>query len=124
MLSKIFDILDNEIREDEIKDLIDKFMLMDDCLYNEEFNNDDNTEKEIFKENSPTYNLNLNDIKNPNQKLNINDMTHQNKTKNDILNLVPLDNKIFLEMYLNNFEQKTPDLIKLPNLFVLYDKIK
>lgn len=124
MLSKIFDILDNEIREDEIKDLIDKFMLMDDYLYNEEFNNDDNTEKEIFKENSPTYNLNLNDIKNPNQKLNINDMTHQNKTKNDILNLVPLDNKIFLEMYLNNFEQKTPDLIKLPNLFVLYDKIK
>ena len=40
-----------------------------------------------------------------------------------MINLVSVDNKIYIEMYLLTFEQETPDLLPLPNFFVLYDKI-
>jgi len=59
--SKIFDNLDNEISDLEIKDLINKFMLMDDCLYDKDFKNDYNTVKEIIKEKSSIYVLKVND---------------------------------------------------------------
>ena len=44
-------------------------MIIDDYLYDEEFNNDYNTEKKIFKENSSINDLNLNVAKKSNPKI-------------------------------------------------------
>ena len=51
----------------------------------------------------------------------INNISVDNIKKEEIINLVPPEKKIFIELYLNILEPETPELYLLPNLFVLYN---
>ena len=97
---------------------------MDDSFYDSDIK--EIKDEEIFNSiinnlQSKPYKSNKLNFENIKLKNNITNISYDNINIKEIMKLVPPENKIYLEIYLNIYTNETLDLIQLPNLFVLYN---
>ena len=121
----LFDTKDKGIDiELDLNKIKNQFFLIDDCLYedDEKKSKDTDLAESVVKNlESLADNSNISKLDIIKLKHTINNISVDNIKKEEIINLVPPEKKIFLELYLNIIEPETPDLYLLPNLFVLYN---
>ena len=99
-----------------------QFILADDNeTDNDNDINEDNQEncnhQEIYKNN------NISKYKSSDNNTKFSELSYENLNSDLIIKSISNEYKPFIEMYFQKFKDETPNLYRLPNLFVLYIKI-
>ena len=112
-------VLSKDISDKELKAYLTEFISIEDISMENGIDIDDDNHK--YRD---TLKLkNDNKCNNIQEDINSREISYENIDINKIIENTSAENKIFLEMYFQKYKDDNSNLYRLPNLFVLYNKI-